>query len=74
MLHTVHAHSPIIECRRKLADYEGQFQLKGFLRVQKSFLINMRHISKITGYKAYLKMGKRSERRNITIPSCVTSF
>ncbi len=68
MLHTVHAHSPIIACRRKLADYEGQFQLKGFLRVQKSFLINMRHISKITGYKAYLKNGKevRTTKHNYT--------
>lgn len=62
----------IIECRGKLSDFENELKAKGFLRIQKSYLVNMRHITQIKGYQTYLKNGvklKTSERNYAQICS-----
>lgn len=38
----------------KLSRLEAELSSKGFLRIQKSYLVNMRHIVKIKNYIAYL--------------------
>lgn len=45
------------ECLGKLTDYEALMEGKGFLRIQKSFIVNMAHIDKIRNYKAILDNG-----------------
>ncbi len=46
------------ECIGKLGDYETRLAPKGFLRIQKSYLVNMQHIVKIKSYKAMLDTGE----------------
>lgn len=38
----------------KISDFEEKLKEKGFLRIHKSFLINMNHVEKIENRKAYL--------------------
>ena len=64
-LHLVKSAAPI-ECVGKLADYETLLLNNGFLRIQKSFLVNMDYITKIRNYIATLEDGtelKVSERQ-----------
>jgi DNA-binding LytR/AlgR family response regulator len=54
-----------IECRGKLSELEKTLEGKGFLRIQKSFIVNMHHVLQIKGYKAFLRDGtalKTTER------------
>jgi len=50
----------IIECLGKLEDYDQFLSEQGFIRLQKSFLVNMQYIDKIASYSAQL-------RNNVTI-------
>lgn len=62
-LHTLDGKT--IECRGKLLEIEDTLKNKGFLRIQKSFIVNMHHILQIKNYKAYLRDGttlKTTER------------
>ena len=55
-----------VECAGKLSDFEELLRGKGFLRLQKGFLVNMSHIVKISNYYACLSDGaalKVSERQ-----------
>ena len=55
-----------IECYGKISEMDELLQEKGFLRIQKSFLVNMAYIEKIRNYKARLRNGtelKVSERQ-----------
>lgn len=36
----------------RLSDLEEDLKDKGFLRIQKSFIVNMRHVLQIKSYKA----------------------
>lgn len=56
-LHTGSSSEPL-ECIGKLSDYETQLADKGFLRIQKSFLVNAWHINDIRNYMAILDNGK----------------
>lgn len=47
-----------IECLGKLSDYEDRLQDKGFLRIQKSYLVNMQYVDKIRNYLALLRDGR----------------
>lgn len=58
LLHTTEAASPVLECRGKMNDYTERLSGKGFIRLQKSFLVNMSYISKISGYTAQLRNGE----------------
>lgn len=58
LLHTTQAQKPIQECIGKLSEYESQLAHRGFLRIQKSYLVNMSHIVKIKSYKATLDTGE----------------
>lgn len=48
----------VVECRGKLSDFEAELAPRGFLRIQKSFVVNMRCIRRIQGYRAWLKNGE----------------
>ena len=47
-----------LECIGLLSELEGQLAGAGFLRIQRSYLVNMAHIEKITTYYAYLSTGE----------------
>lgn len=46
-----------LECAGKLQDLEAQLGPHGFLRIQRSYLVNMAWISRITGYSVFLRSG-----------------
>lgn len=47
-----------VECLGQLTEYEHRLGEKGFLRVQRSYLVNMLHINDIRNYKATLSNGE----------------
>lgn len=47
-----------LECSGKLSEFEARLGGSGFLRLQRSFLANMRHIKRISGYRAFLDNGE----------------
>lgn len=55
-----------LECLGILSDYEKKLAGKGFLRIQKSFLVNMWHIERLHNYTATLDNGEelRTSRGN----------
>lgn len=57
LLHTIHSEVQKSECIGKLSDYEKRLSEKGFIRLHKSFLVNMCYITKIANYSARLKNG-----------------
>ena len=57
IMHTNSSPSGGVECTGKLTEFEAQLSGKGFLRIHKSFLVNMAHINKIKNYKAVLDTG-----------------
>lgn len=57
-LHMALGKETVIDCKGKLSEYEKEYGAKGFLRVQRSFLINMRHITQIKNYLVHLKNGE----------------
>ena len=58
LLHTVKSSDQTIECRGKINEYEERLSSKGFVRIQKSYLVNMYYINKISSYTAKLRNGK----------------
>lgn len=63
LLHS--ADGKVAECRSGLSELEAQLSNKGFIRLQRSFLANMRYILTMKNYQAILKDGtmlKISER------------
>lgn len=59
-----------LECYGKISEMDELLRGKGFLRIQKSFLVNMAYIEKIRNYKAHLRNGdelKVSERQYQTV-------
>lgn len=64
LIHLLNVSQPL-EAAGKLADYESGLAGKGFLRLQKSFVANMTHISKISSYQVTMRNGtviKASEK------------
>jgi DNA-binding LytR/AlgR family response regulator len=57
LLHTQNAHTPAMECVGKLSDYAQRLESRGFLRIHKSFLVNMYYIDRIVNYTALLRNG-----------------
>lgn len=54
-----------MECMGQLGDYDERLKGQGFLRIQKSYLVNMYHLGSIRNYEARLSNGeilKVSER------------
>lgn len=58
LLHKVSATDPNLECMGKLGDYEKKLKDKGFIRLHKSFLVNMSYISRLANYMAKLRNGE----------------
>jgi DNA-binding LytR/AlgR family response regulator len=46
-----------IDCLGKLSDFEAELSSKGFLRIHKSYLVNMAHITSIKNYRVTLSNG-----------------
>lgn len=57
LLHTTTAPDTPLVCRGLLAEYESQLSDKGFLRIQRSYLVNMAHMEDIRNYNAILDNG-----------------
>lgn len=65
LVYLKHESTPL-ECYGKISEMDELLREKGFLRIQKSFLVNMAYIEKIRNYKARLRTGtelKVSERQ-----------
>lgn len=58
IVHTNDSEKPF-ECQGKLSEFEEKLKDKGFLRIQKSYLVNMRHVTHMSGYNAYMKDGQK---------------
>jgi len=58
VLHTVQPERNIDRFYGTLEDFEGELKNVGFLRIHKSFLVNMNQISKLNYDKAVLKNGE----------------
>lgn len=61
----LHLRHESMECVGKLKEYEQELMSDGFLRIQRSYLVNMRHIAWIKGFQVCLSTGvflKISER------------
>lgn len=58
LLHSTAAPGGPIECIGNLSDFDSGLSEKGFLRIQKSFLVNMWHIDDIRNYTAMLDNGE----------------
>lgn len=43
----------------KLDEIEGRLKEYGFLRIHKSYLVNMKHVRRISNYEAELDSGER---------------
>lgn len=54
----VMGHEGPVTCQGKLSALEESLSGKGFLRIQKSFLVNMAHLRRISGYRAFTSNGK----------------
>lgn len=48
-----------IEAKGKLADYTESLRDQGFLRIQRGYLVNMRHIAGIKSYYVFLDSGEK---------------
>ncbi len=48
---------PELSCYRRLSDLDEELKGKGFLRIHKSFLANLRHVRDIRNYRATLTDG-----------------
>ena len=57
-LHTAGNQKSVVECVGKLTELEKEIDSKGFLRIQRSFLINMQHIKQIHNYEVLLSSGE----------------
>lgn len=57
LIHTLVSPQEPLRCIGSLADYEENLRDKGFLRIQKSFLVNMAHLEDIRNYRAILDCG-----------------
>ncbi|MDL2253455.1 LytTR family DNA-binding domain-containing protein [Ruminococcaceae bacterium OttesenSCG-928-I18] len=55
--HLEHYGKNDLSCYMKLSDLEEELEGKGFLRIHKSFLVNMRYIDNINNYTVTLKEG-----------------
>lgn len=68
----MHTKQSSFECLGRLVEYESQLKSRGFLRIQRSFLVNMYHIAWIKNYHVHLSNGEQlkvSERNYSNITS-----
>ena len=58
LVYTTDAPDNALECKGLLSEYEAQLSDRGFLRIQRSYLVNMAHIEDIRNYDVILDNGK----------------
>jgi DNA-binding LytR/AlgR family response regulator len=58
-LHTAGNGKAVMECVTKLSELEAELSEQGFLRIQRSFLVNMQHITQMRNYEVLLSNGER---------------
>ena len=54
----IHTTRTVIECKGRLSDYAAELTGRGFLRIQRSFLVNLQHILDIKNYWVILSNGE----------------
>lgn len=62
------------ECQGKLSEFEDSLKAKGFLRIQKSFLVNLRHVKQISGYTAYMQNGEKLKTSESSYSAICSAF
>lgn len=73
LLHSL-ASSKKLECLGKLSAFETQLSAKGFLRIQRSYLVNMLHIEQINNYHAILSNHERLKVSELNYPSICRTY
>jgi DNA-binding LytR/AlgR family response regulator len=58
-LHTAGNGNTVMECVAKLSELEAELSEQGFLRIQRSFLVNMQHIAQLRNYEVLLSNGEK---------------
>lgn len=48
-----------LNCLGKISDFEAELSERGFLRIHKSYLVNMAHIASVKNYRVTLSSGDR---------------
>lgn len=56
-LHVVNSKEGVVECIGNLSNFQTVLESKGFLRIQKSFIVNMKHVKDIRNYNAIMDCG-----------------
>ena len=78
---TPHRHSILhsypqgtVECLGKLTDFDARLSQKGFLRIQKSFLVNMKYIEDMRNYSVLLTTGETLSTSRKTFRQLYTDY
>lgn len=74
LIHWADPAKPPLECLGLLSKYHEDLEDKGFLRIQKSFLVNMEHIKDIRNYIAYLDSGQTLRMSRMSFRETHTQF
>lgn len=70
----LHTFSMDSECLGMLAEYESQLLDQGFLRIQRSYLVNMRHIEWISRYQVCLSNGLKLKASERNYPNIIKQY
>lgn len=62
------------EIYSKISDMENSLNSKGFLRIHKSYLVNMRHVLKISNYLTFTDIGVKLPTSNGKYSEIISSF
>lgn len=57
IVHLINRSENLVCIGKQLADFDAKLASNGFLRIQKSFLVNMVHINKISNYHVFFRNG-----------------
>lgn len=57
-----------LDCFGKLSELEEQLSHRGFLRLQKSYLVNMAHVKRLSGYRAVMTNGRELKVSELNYP------
>lgn len=70
----VHMRQDELECMGTLSDFEKQLGAHGFLRIQRSYLVNMFHVQWIKNYHVYLSNGEALKVSERNYPNVTTQY
>lgn len=58
-VHVQEKERAVYRARKRISDIQNELEHKGFLRIHRGFLVNMRHITSMKNYEAKLSTGER---------------